>query len=162
MEIWCLQIVSKAVKTNFRHSVSLLVHLKYMFHLYDEVLLIEEHLLLLLSLYILYRACGFTVPRSKRKVLQNLCCQNCNNGTGNLKCNEFNTKHRQSCYYWWVKNIQNLWVLCSIHERCSYGQQDLLHVYTLQIYICSLNNLSVCLLLFVLLKTYKKAHKFNF
>ena len=52
-----------------------------MFHLYDEVLLIEEHLLLLLSLYILYRACGFTVPRSKRKVLQNLCCQNCNNGT---------------------------------------------------------------------------------
>jgi len=106
--------------------------------------------------------CGFTVPRSKRKVLQNFCCQNCNNGTGNLKCNEFNTKHRQSCYYWWVKNIQNLWVLSSIHERRSYGQQDLLHVYTLKIYICSLNNLSVCLLLFVLLKTYKKAHKFNF
>ena len=48
------------------------------------------------------------------------------------------------------------------HERCSYGQQDLLHVYTLKIYICSLNNLIVCLLLFVLLKTYKKAHKFTF
>ena len=58
-------------KTNFRHSVSLLVHLKYMFHLYDELLLIEEHLLRLLSLYIFYRACGFTIPRSKRKVLQN-------------------------------------------------------------------------------------------
>jgi hypothetical protein len=166
MEIWCLQIVSMAVKANCRHSVSLLVHLKYMFHLYDEVLcfvLNSFHLRLPVPLlqFWQHKFCntfllllGTVNPQALYKIYKESSSSKCSsiNNTSSYKwniyfkctsklteCRQFaltaidrtcgfsvllmSEKHTElvgSLFYWWVKNIQNLWILCSIDEWKTY------------------------------------------